>query len=83
MIEEWKDYDGVISVSNKGNVRNNKTGYIYSKYDKINKEFNYFVDIKTGSCYYGYNKHRFSHILNRHEGVTKRFIVSRVKEKRA
>lgn len=69
MDDVWKDYDGVISVSNKGNVRNNKTGYIYSKHD-------------NGHGYYGFNKHRFSHILNRHNGITKRFIVTRVKEKR-
>lgn len=175
MIEEWKDYDGVISVSNIGNVKNNKTGYIYSKhdnghgylavnitlkingttyicreyihrlvlktfkpcsndelqvnhidfnrannkldnlewvtvkenmehnvkhgrintkkandvtqqpiivYDKYTNKYKYFVDIKTASCYYGFNKTRFSHILNRHNGITKRFIVTRVKEKR-
>lgn len=175
MDEVWKDYDGVISVSNKGNVRNNKTGYIYSKhdnghgylavhiklkidgktyicreyihrlvlktfkpccddkvqvnhidfnrannnldnlewvtakenmehnvnhnrintkeankdtqqpiivYDKYTNKYKYFVDTKTASCYYGFNKSRFSHILNRHNGITKRFIVTRVKEKR-
>lgn len=174
MIEEWKDYDGVISVSNLGNVRNNKTGYLYSKhdnghgylsvnitlkidgmtyvcreyihrlvlktfkpcsndelqvnhidfnranntldnlewvtikqnmahnvkhgrvntkeandvtrqpiivYDKYRKKYDYFDDIKTGSRHYGFNEYRFSHILNRHKGITKRFIVSRVKEK--
>lgn len=51
-------------------------------YDKIDKARYEFKDIKTASLHFGYNKNRFSHILNRHNGETTRFKVSRLKEKR-
>ena len=51
-------------------------------YDKINNTEMTFKDIKSASLYYGYNKHRFSHILNRHNGETSRFKITRLKEKR-
>ena len=51
-------------------------------YDKsLNKEYT-FNSIKEASLFFGYNKHRFSHILNRHNGETKRFKIIRVKETR-
>lgn len=52
---------------------------VYDKIDKVRYEFK---DIKTASLHFGYNKNRFSHILNRHNGETTRFKVSRLKEKR-
>nr|DAF84369.1 MAG TPA: homing endonuclease [Caudoviricetes sp.] len=51
-------------------------------YDKLYNVRYEFKDIKTASLYFGYNKYRFSHILNRHNGETTRFKISRVKEKR-
>lgn len=51
-------------------------------YDKLYKVRYEFKDIKTASLHFGYNENRFSHILNRHNGETTRFKVSRLKEKR-
>lgn len=51
-------------------------------YDKLYDTEMKFKDIKSASIYYGYNKDRFSHILNRHHGETHRFKIIRLKEKR-
>lgn len=51
-------------------------------YDKLNRTTQEFSDIKSASMYYGFNQHRFSHILNKHNGETGRFKITRIKEKR-
>lgn len=81
---EWVTKKENMQHNVKGNRVNTIKANDYTRqpiivYDIMNKTYYYFKDSKTGSKFFNLNSNRFSHIFNRHDGKTKRFIITRIK----